>query len=549
MSDISPTRNLGEKSVSRPQVTSTTAAPTGTVANMPAALNNASIGTLLTALVAAQDARGLTSLQTDKGTLLLQTSLPLKTGSEIVLQLQSAGTQSRFLILSVDNQPVSGPAARAIDHARVAPAGRTGDGRLTGSISGDRAAALIGSAGTSQKGTAATVGTLGGTVTGNITTAPPLGLGSKSFVPGSLSAGLVVPARTIGNLTLTRASGQIHNAPSGAYLASDNPRTIESGGMLTLRILAVASPGTEALAPFVPTARSSLAILQGVISSASLSKGTAGQPIELTLPEGRLSLQMTSSLATGSRVLFEILEIPEPFGTSSRPPADAHQEFLRIGREWPALKEVIGAVRPYFGARGKETASLAAEPGPRMASSMLFFMSALKSGNMRDWLGESNADELTLAGRSAILGRLADEFATMGRHATEGQANGWNAVVLPIYGGGHTDLARLYYRHRKSSDEKDGESGSTHFVVEAELTLLGLFQLEGLVRSRQFDLIVHSTRDLSSAMRDNIREIFHESLNTGELAGSIRFEAGPFALFNPAGPASDRPGQAKVLVV
>lgn len=72
-------------------------------------------------------------------------------------------------------------------------------------------------------------------------------------------------------------------------------------------------------------------------------------------------------------------------------------------------------------------------------------------------------------------------------------------------------------------------------MVEADLSRFGLFQLEGLVRSNQFDLVVHSTRSLPSEMQGTIKGIYQESLNTGDLAGTIRFKGGATKPFNPTG--------------
>jgi hypothetical protein len=353
---------------------------------------------------------------------------------------------------------------------------------------------------------------------------------SALSVRGPLTAGLLVPARV---LTETAQTAPVP-APSG-QAASSLARPFNPGNQLTIRILALAGPGNEMLSPSAPAVQTGSTPVQGIVQAPS---GSPGHPAttEIVVPAGKLAIDVIPPPAPGSRLLFEILAAGPKAMATGHAAADP-LEFLRIGSNWASLKEAIAAVQSSGGEGTPAQPALMAEPGSRMASTMLFFMSALRSGDVMSWLGQHHAEDLAQSGRSLLVGQLADEFAAMSRHTAEGQATGWHAFVVPFGVGSHVDLARVHYRRRKGPGADDSDGDATHFVVEAELSRVGLFRLEGLVRTRQFDLAVRSARELSLTVRDGIRDIFQDALNTGNLAGTIRFQTEILTPFNPAGGA------------
>lgn len=109
MSDITPKSIASAAGVTPALAASATPAASNaaTAAEIPAAVANLSIGTVVTGAVIERTPRGLVVLRTDKGTIKLQTSVPLKQGSTVTLQIQSVGAQVQLLILSVDGQPLA----------------------------------------------------------------------------------------------------------------------------------------------------------------------------------------------------------------------------------------------------------------------------------------------------------------------------------------------------------------------------------------------------------------------------------------------------------
>lgn len=521
MSDIIISRKMGEGAVARPQASTATTSTLGTIASAPAGLANAAVGTLIKALVVSQTARGFTTLQTDKGVLTLQTHVPLKSGSEVILQVQTSGPQTLVQILSVDRQPPAAGSAQTLFTAAVAHPGAEGGktapakgtpvpaaGTRTDPSHGhSRGAPLAGAQDHAARGA---------------------GAGERA---SPLSVGAVVPGR----ITVAGSNGIATvvlrtNAPA----ASGTPLSLPTGTTLALRVLNVGGTETgQARGPAVPPSGDGTSILKARIvddGPARPGVGNTARTVMLAVGDARVAVAATASASAGTEVMLEVLDAR--MASRSAGAEAPYSTFLRLGTEWKSLKEVI-ALQPALETARSPIENVVPRPGPQLASGLLFFMSALGAGSLRSWLGDVRAEVMAQAGHGLLLSRLAEDFTQMARYAADTQGTGWHALAVPVQTGAHTEQLRVFYRRHQGSG-RDGD-GATHFMVEAELSRIGLFQLEGLVRPRHFDLAVHSATALDSTMQGAIREIFQEALSTGELAGTIRFEVGDNTPFNPPG--------------
>lgn len=115
MSDITPKPVAAVAGATPTMSVTAMAAPpaTATAAEIPAAVANLSIGTVVTGTVIERGARGLVVLSTDKGTIKLQSPIPLRQGSTVTLQIQSVGAQVQLSILSIDGNPLATQSGRA----------------------------------------------------------------------------------------------------------------------------------------------------------------------------------------------------------------------------------------------------------------------------------------------------------------------------------------------------------------------------------------------------------------------------------------------------
>ena len=105
-------------------------------------------------------------------------------------------------------------------------------------------------------------------------------------------------------------------------------------------------------------------------------------------------------------------------------------------------------------------------------------------------------------------------------------------MLIPVYDGDKLHQIRMFMRKHGRHNSDDGEAES-RFVIETELSRLGLIQLDGLINKTQFDLVIRSRKELPEKVQGGIKAIFQDALVTAELGGSIKFQIKPDFEFSP----------------
>ena len=527
MSNILSTRSSGETLVHRPQG-GTAAAPVATVVVADASfkLPNLTVGTLITGVVAQQAPRGAVVIKTDKGNLTIQSKIPLKVGNTVILQMQSVGVQSHIIILSVNGQPIGAlenqppgadkgvPTNAPLAVSTKTPSSHSSHPQPRGREVPPMQARSNPTAGP-QTNTSANP------IAAEAASSAKMDHGSAR---SSLTKGLVLPAQVLE----TAAPG------SGAASSGIGFRT---GDMLTVRVLAVTVAGSAQLKPDVPpqtdpknwlytTVTSSVpAGGKNSVTPSSPDTGSNPQPgLILATANSRLAISTAPPGPEGTGVLLEVISHSAHRAERIAAVSNSHQTFVKLAGEWASLKETVGLLNT----TGTQIAAPIIQPalptpGATLASTILFFLSALKGGNFRNWLGHDNISQLESAQQGQLLARLGDDFVQLGRLTSEPQPSGWQVMLVPIVQGDGLEQIRMYYRHRQGSNEKD-EDLASRFIVEAELSRFGLVQLDGLVRPSQFDLVLRSDVEFATNMQDDIRSIFQSALEISSLNGAVRFE-------------------------
>ena len=252
----------------------------------------------------------------------------------------------------------------------------------------------------------------------------------------------------------------------------------------------------------------------------------AGQPV-LQTPLGTLTLEIRAPLQTGSRITFELpggALAPSGPGAAGLGPA----ALGTLAHSWPALEETLQVLREIApGAAAATLRDAIPHPGSRLASGLLFFLSALSGGDVTRWLSNQASQALKSAGRDSLLSRLGQDFGQLSRLA-DNQGGDWRLFFIPIHDGDQLRQLRLFLRHgwqdRDGGDAQDDED-QTRFVVEVEMSRLGDLQLDGLVREKRLDLILRSRAPLPDFMRRDIMQIFHETNEITGNRGNIGFQS------------------------
>jgi hypothetical protein len=467
--------------------------PVAVVSDPPSALLKLPIGSRLEGLVLSRAAGGAAAgsarIGTDAGTLDVQTPLPLAKGTALALVLRALTPRVQVQIVAVGRPPA------------------------------DAAPQPVPEAATDQRLPAIAVGT-------------------------RLTATLARPAPWISGAIPQPATAQpAPPLPATAQPPTPGPpSTLPAGSQLTLRIVAVqpttAAPPATAAASFEPTALAAGRSLQGTVIGAT----PAGQPI-LRTAAGVLTLATTAAtLPRGTVLTVEITGAPNlpptppsaaPAGVASPVPGiPLPGEDVLGSPRWPALAEAVEALHAADPAAARQLVeAVLPRPDARLSTAVLFFLSALRGGDLRGWLGDGTVRALNRT-RPDLSTRLGDDFRVLTRAADEPPANDWRVTQVPLFTGAEIEMIRLWTRrHDDPADDDDDnpQRRDQRFVVDVSLSRLGRLQFDGLVRGagHRLDLIVRSESPLPGAMRDHIRGLFADTGAFTGLTGGVGFQAAP----------------------
>jgi hypothetical protein len=267
--------------------------------------------------------------------------------------------------------------------------------------------------------------------------------------------------------------------------------------------------GSNAVATASGTPGSALRVTGLVTATTS-----GGQPI-LHTPLGILTLNTQATLPLGSSLALEVA-LPAAAGPLALP---------ALAGAWPSLESLeqalFSALPP---AQMDAVARALPQIGPRLASGVLFFLSALNQGNVAGWLAPG-AGAAKQGERSELNERLGRELAGLNR-SIETPAGEWRFVNLPLWSEQGLRELRCFFRQQEHRGGKgdDGEK-ATRFVLELELKQHGELQLDGLVRRRQFDLVLRSRRPLPAVVRGDLRVLFEETNAIAGYSGQLVFQS------------------------
>jgi hypothetical protein len=130
------------------------------------------------------------------------------------------------------------------------------------------------------------------------------------------------------------------------------------------------------------------------------------------------------------------------------------------------------------------------------------------------------------AARDDTARKVRQDFAQIGTLAQERPGIDWRCCFIPVLDDGTIRQINLFYRRDRRKDRKEAkdDKAGTRFVVEVDMSRMGPFQFDGLVREKQFDLMVRSRIALPPKTRLDMTELFQEALALGDYRGGIVFQ-------------------------
>jgi hypothetical protein len=245
---------------------------------------------------------------------------------------------------------------------------------------------------------------------------------------------------------------------------------------------------------------------------------TAATATLIATPRGTLAVSEPLALPPGTLLLLV------PQDDASDPAIPGLERPSRLDKGWPALEAslgTLGLVAPQLSAHLRT--DLSAQSGEHLASGLMFLVAALQSGSSRAWPGEAIEHALALAGRSDLKLRLGEEFAEIRGIANNPATGAWQVFLLPLIEGAAVRPVRLYLKRRGERGRRAASEDNARFILEFELTRLGMLQLDGLVRPQRFDLVLRSHSALDAPLRAGVERIFYQRVGAAGLAGTIDF--------------------------
>ncbi|TNE31690.1 MAG: hypothetical protein EP349_03510 [Alphaproteobacteria bacterium] len=210
-----------------------------------------------------------------------------------------------------------------------------------------------------------------------------------------------------------------------------------------------------------------------------------------------------------------------------------------LSTSWPALEEALrvsDAIAPDAAAALRGTIPAPTSPA-RLVPTVLFFLAALRMGNLEGWLGERNMDTLKQSGRRDVISRLTSDFRGIARQAQEVLSGDWRGISLPLLNRDDIDMIQFFTRQQHVEDEENnqeennngGNDGkTTRFLLNLRLSRLGDVQIDGFLRHQQtLDVFLRTRTPLPADTRQDILRAFHDGLEQAGLSGGqMAFQTG-----------------------
>jgi hypothetical protein len=253
-------------------------------------------------------------------------------------------------------------------------------------------------------------------------------------------------------------------------------------------------------------------------------------PRELTVqtPFGMMKLFTPTALPKGTVIVYELVQLEQVRGGALPSVMEAHSIPARLG----ALEEIAELthvhptpVPPHL------QGHIVPRPGVTLASDILFLLTALQgNGGVKQWLGDALYSHLSSRDeKGTLMPALAQDFAALKQLPTDVRDGQWHHVLVPLNTEGEVRPIQLFFKKQKGN-MRSKQPHVDHFLLEVELTRLGVMQLDGLVQKHpnhtQFDMMVRAAQPWDAEIEQQISRIFYDAQAAMGMVGSVHFYYG-----------------------
>jgi len=282
-----------------------------------------------------------------------------------------------------------------------------------------------------------------------------------------------------------------------------------------------------------------------------IGRSALGQSVVQT-HAGPIAVSTPTPIPAGTTITFQVeAPLPDSAPEIARAVASKAGQVILGTRSWPEAEEAVKTLSETHPTVAQHLInSLIPRPGASLSSQILFFIAALRGGDIRGWVGDAPIRALQRL-RPELATKLRDDFGTIAKLSDDSSISEWRAYPVPLLNGAEIDLIQFFVRRNLEEDENEeaDEDQGTRFVVDVELSRLGRLQLDGLIhdKHKRFDLIVRTDHRLPADVQNGIREIFSQTGEWTGTEGGVTFQAAP-PNFVELIPAVDADGDIGLLV-
>lgn len=212
---------------------------------------------------------------------------------------------------------------------------------------------------------------------------------------------------------------------------------------------------------------------------------------------------------------------------------------IALPQSWPLLQDIQQSLSQSTAQAAAQSAQAfsAVIPSPantaQFGPAALFFVAALRGGDLGSWLSDKAGDILKSEGKSSLLNRLASEGNTLNSAARETLAQDWRGMNIPLMWDGDIQKIALHYKHDQTSDDDDKSSGNkgTRFVFDLDLDTMGKVQLDGFFRpisenGPRLDIVLRTEERFSASVQAEMRRMYMDAIKPSQVSGELSFQDG-----------------------
>lgn len=239
-------------------------------------------------------------------------------------------------------------------------------------------------------------------------------------------------------------------------------------------------------------------------------------------------------LPVGSTIKLSIKETASNL-TTTAPSVTFTPSYFLTPEIWPIFQETEQALahtNPQAAQVFNAVLPSAAAPA-QMGASVLFFVAAMRTGDVQGWLGDKAIETLKLAGKADIIGRLGNELSNLARLNSETLPGDWKALSIPL--AWQNDIHKVAVYTRKEDQDDNSPNGSskgnrTRFVMDLNLSNMGQVQLDGLFTGNasdsigRLDLVLRTEQSFTQAMKQQMRTAYKNALDETKITGELSFQ-------------------------